>query len=270
MERGDCLMALGKPTTAQVSQKYGGNFGSEPEGWFVRAGDGRPLKGFLTHFPGSIYQHDFHKGVDLYAALGTPIIASEAGTVVYATASAATGYAKVVRVRIQGHGNVFYSSGHLESFAVKVGQVVARGQLLGRMGKTGNANGVHDHFAVEVDEKGSDGITRRMCYSPLRFLPASSYKWGTPYGSGYLPGGDLANDDRIYPIHNVTVGAGVNIRQSPDTKAPVLLLTTVPVTMPQINEVAGGSYTLGGVAGTLWAKVKLATKVGYVAKPLVK
>jgi murein DD-endopeptidase MepM/ murein hydrolase activator NlpD len=266
-------MALLKPVAAPVSQKFGGAFSGEPSGWFVRAGDGRPLKAFSSHFPGSIYAAHFHKGLDIYAALGTPLLAMEAGTVVFAAANASTGYSKTIRVQITGHPGVRYSHNHCDSFLVSVGAVVKRGQPIAKMGKTGNATGVHDHCMIEILETGSDGIKRWMAYDVARFLPPASYRMGAPYGGTVVPGGDLANDDRIYPIRSVSIGVGVNLRASPDKAAPVLLLSSGPMTFPQINEVEGGSYTLAGVTGTAWAKVKApiggAIQTAYVAKPLI-
>lgn len=266
-------MSLAKPVTAPASQDYGGNFASEPEGWFVRSSSGRPLKAYLSHFPGSVSQLKFHKGVDLYCPLDTPLLACEDGTVVFAAANASTGYAKVIRVQIKGHPGVRYSHGHCNSLTAKVGDTVKRGQGIAKAGKTGNANGVHDHFMVEILETGSDGVKRWMAYDPLAFLPAGSYRMGAPYGGKLLPGGSLANDDRIYPIHNVVIaGPGVNVRQSPDTKAPVVVQTVGPTVAPQINAVPGGEWSVGAVTGTTWAKVLIGVggKTAYVATALIK
>ena len=97
-----------------------------------------PLKG----------QTKFHGGIDLAAGYGTEVPAAAAGTVV--TAQAQGGYGLTVVVR---HPNGFESRyAHLSSLGVKVGDAVAQGQQLGRVGSTGRSTGPHLHF--EVTEAG--------------------------------------------------------------------------------------------------------------------
>ncbi|GAA1910506.1 hypothetical protein GCM10009737_09890 [Nocardioides lentus] len=72
-----------------------------------------------------------------------PVVASAAGTVTTAS-STTSGYGKWVVV---DHGNgdsTLYA--HLNSIAVRVGQKVPRGQMVGRLGTTGNSTGPHLHY----------------------------------------------------------------------------------------------------------------------------
>jgi len=74
-----------------------------------------------------------------------PIYASDAGTVVYAGWSP-VGYGYLVEV---DHGNGYKTGyAHLSQINVSVGQTVGKGQVLGMMGATGRAFGVHLHFMV--------------------------------------------------------------------------------------------------------------------------
>jgi murein DD-endopeptidase MepM/ murein hydrolase activator NlpD len=267
-------MTLVVPTTSPVSQRFAGQASAEFPGYFVNAADGRPLKAYKAAFPGSLYHAHFHRAIDLYGALGTPILAIEAGTVVFAGDDGAGG--KLIRVMIQGHTDARYIADHCNSFSVSLGQKVAKGQVIAKMGKTGMADGVHDHFGIEFLESG-----RWMAYDPARFYPVHTFRYGTAYRAdaikygwsdkdGYLIGGSHLYDDHIYPIRSITVNAGVNVRALPDTHAAVLLLTTAVTPASQLNEIPGGAYTLGGVTADTWAKVKLPAGVGYVAKPLIK
>jgi len=87
---------------------------------------------------------DFHRGVDISAPRGTPVVAAAAGTVT--VAGNASGYGHYLMI---DHGNgtsTLYA--HLLDFAVRRGDLVRGGATIGRVGKTGNATGYHLHFEV--------------------------------------------------------------------------------------------------------------------------
>lgn len=90
---------------------------------------------------------NFHRGVDLSAAGGTPIYAADAGTVVFAGwDSGGLGYCVKVN-----HGNGITSVyGHARAIAsgIYVGKEVYQGQTLAYVGSTGNSTGNHLHFAL--------------------------------------------------------------------------------------------------------------------------
>jgi len=83
------------------------------------------------------------------ADFGTPALASFSGTVVSAKYNGGYGNEVVV-----DHGGGWKSRvAHLSAFSVGVGQVVQRGQELGKVGSTGNSSGPHLHY-----EQIADGI----------------------------------------------------------------------------------------------------------------
>jgi murein DD-endopeptidase MepM/ murein hydrolase activator NlpD len=83
-----------------------------------------------------------HKGVDLMARRGTPILAVEAGYILRA------GYQNNGAIRIvqQGRSGSKFYYGHMDSITVRAGSRVARGQVIGYMGDTGSPGQVHLHF----------------------------------------------------------------------------------------------------------------------------
>ena len=86
-----------------------------------------------------------HAGLDLAAPENTPIHAAGAGTVVEA-GWAYSGYGISVVI---DHGNGYLTHyAHQNKVAVKVGQKVSAGQLIGYEGSTGDSTGPHLHFEV--------------------------------------------------------------------------------------------------------------------------
>lgn len=97
----------------------------------------------------------FHAGIDLPAPRGTAVIAAAPGRVVWA-APRAGGWGKLVTVA-HGHGvRTMYA--HLSRVDVKLGQWVAGGTVLGRVGATGDATGPHLHFEVRVGNAAIDPL----------------------------------------------------------------------------------------------------------------
>lgn len=103
-----------------------------------------------------------HLGLDLASTKGTPILAAQEGTVIYA-GTGFRGYGRFIIIESEGDWATFYS--HLDKILVKNGDTVSKGQLIGKMGRTGRATGTHLHFEVRKDKKAID---------PLAFLPKGS------------------------------------------------------------------------------------------------
>jgi murein DD-endopeptidase MepM/ murein hydrolase activator NlpD len=123
------------PLVAPVTQPFGPtDFALEP-----------PLS-----YNGTFYPH-FHTGLDLGAPLDTPVHAAADGVVLLAAASVdgaghLVGYGNYVVI---AHPDGFVTLyGHLDSVAVKAGQVVHQGEIVGLEGSTGWSTGPHVHFEI--------------------------------------------------------------------------------------------------------------------------
>lgn len=117
-----------------------------------------PVKGTITDrfgWTGSRY----HTGLDIAAPTGTPVYAADSGTVVYAGRRGRYGLLLEID---HGEGKVVTWYGHLSGFAVKLGDQVERGQVIGYVGNTGYSTGPHLHFEVRIDGRWEN---------PLKFYP---------------------------------------------------------------------------------------------------
>lgn len=111
---------------------------------------GRPAAGRITSGygwrknPFTGRGSEFHAGVDVAAAYGTRIVATGAGRVTFAGWRAGFGYTIVIN---HGFGyTTMYA--HCSSITVKVGQEVKRGEMIGRIGRSGRSTGPHVHYEV--------------------------------------------------------------------------------------------------------------------------
>lgn len=91
-----------------------------------------------------------HKGVDICAPAGTPILASDGGVVVASGPNAAgSGYGYSI---IIDHGNGYRTLyAHCSALYVSVGQSVSKGQTIGAVGSTGRSTGNHCHFEIRYN-----------------------------------------------------------------------------------------------------------------------
>lgn len=162
------------PSSAQASQgaSLGPNAGTPSGDVIVVSGDslrffGYPFVsdsnqitidfGLVTKSSGGTRQHE---GIDIRAALGTPVLAGGPGTVVHASCHTGTYgfYGNTVEVRHDlSNGAVLYALyAHLREFLVTVGQRVQRGTVLAYSGGkdhpcTGNSDGPHLHMELRAD-----------------------------------------------------------------------------------------------------------------------
>lgn len=106
-----------------------------------------------------------HQGTDVFAAFGTPVVTSEAGRVIQKGALGAGG----ISVWVRGDSGPAYYYAHLQSWAsgLAVGQRVEKGQVIGFVGDSGNAEGGAPHVHFEIHPGGSPGTPAR---DPKPFL----------------------------------------------------------------------------------------------------
>jgi murein DD-endopeptidase MepM/ murein hydrolase activator NlpD len=118
-----------------------------------------PTRGILTSGYGWRWGR-MHRGLDVAAPTGTPIVAAAAGVVVTAGWNSG-GYGNLVDIRHPDGSLTRYA--HNSRLLVRSGQQVRQGQLISEMGSTGFSTGPHLHF--EIHPSGRSAI------NPISFLP---------------------------------------------------------------------------------------------------
>ncbi|WP_405819654.1 M23 family metallopeptidase [Streptomyces sp. NBC_01390] len=103
---------------------------------------------------GSLWSSGYHTGLDFAAPTGTPIKAIHSGTVTEAGWSGSYGYRTILTL---DDGTELWFA-HQSSINVSVGQKVATGDVIGRVGATGNVTGAHLHLEVHTSSSDSAGI----------------------------------------------------------------------------------------------------------------
>ena len=169
--------------------------------WFEASGVGRETGGMIRPVPGGVSSgfgmrfhpilnySRMHQGVDLRASYGTPIIAVSEGRVEFAGWHGGHGNA----VEINHGGGLETLYGHMSRIAVRSGENVRRGAVIGYVGSTGLSTGPHLHF--EVHRNG-------VAVNPL----------GQAFSSrAQLSGEDLAGfRARLHDLLGTPVGANQN------------------------------------------------------------
>jgi peptidoglycan hydrolase CwlO-like protein len=108
-----------------------------------------------------------HHGTDIANSTGTPIHASEAGTVI--AARYMSGYGNTVLISHNVDGQVLTTLyAHLNTLQISNGARVSRGQQIGTMGATGTATGPHLHFEVH---QGPWNASKSNSVNPLNYIP---------------------------------------------------------------------------------------------------
>ncbi len=113
-----------------------------------------PVEGKISN-PFEDNERERHQGIDIAAPRGTPIKASHSGKVIYSGNT------------IRGYGNLIilsHSEGYVTVYAhnqvnlVEEGIWVEKGQVIGKVGKTGRASGPHLHFEIRRNNRAIDPL----------------------------------------------------------------------------------------------------------------
>jgi murein DD-endopeptidase MepM/ murein hydrolase activator NlpD len=165
---GKAPVELGRFDIGGSSQFYRANGESARKGLMGTPVEGARLtSGFGMRFHPLLSYSRMHQGVDFGAPSGAPILAAASGTVSFAG-------------RHGGHGNyvqlkhskeLMTAYAHMSRFAVRAGQQVAQGQVIGYVGSTGMSTGPHLHYEVWLRGRATNPVS-------LKFIGGSKLSGG--------------------------------------------------------------------------------------------
>ena len=140
-------VTLSQPVTEQQLRGT-----KERPSWYPTGSFGWPCNGIITSYfgrrnTGIRGASTYHEAIDIANSYGTPIYASDGGTVIYSGWMGGYGY--LVKID-HGNGYVTYY-GHNSSLLVSVGEHVHKGQQIARMGSTGISSGNHCDFRIQLN-----------------------------------------------------------------------------------------------------------------------
>jgi len=94
-----------------------------------------------------------HTGTDFRAPMGTPVLATSDGEIIKAKKQS-TGYGNLILIK---HDTIYQSLyAQLSEINVKVGQLVKKGDVIGKVGSSGASTGPHLHYEVIENGKKVD------------------------------------------------------------------------------------------------------------------
>ncbi len=120
-------------------------------------------------------ERQLHSGLDLLAEPGTPVLAAEAGTVVFAGPQG--DYGNLVALEHAGGWQTRYA--HLATITVSPGQFVAAGHTLGTVGTTGRPDIAAPHLHFEVRSQSPIGWVAQDPALHLQLETPNRELWGT-------------------------------------------------------------------------------------------
>lgn len=150
-----------------------------------------------------------HKGIDIFAETGTPVVAAKGGVVVKAGDSGGLGG---IRAWVRDEDGLYHYYAHMGSLSVREGQTVQAGQTLGGVGQSGNAASTPPHLHYSVNPSGH--TSEQGALNPYEYLLSG--------GAREVGGGRLEGTGATSPMATPSTTAGPHATggqpQTPDER----------------------------------------------------
>ncbi|MFQ6007919.1 MAG: M23 family metallopeptidase [Candidatus Zixiibacteriota bacterium] len=120
-----------------------------PAGTDMTLPTGLPVQGFISKDFEIADTDQYHPGVDIACAEGTPVLATAQGTVVFADFDSTYGY----MVILQHNDSIATIYGHNSRLLVETGQEVPAAGRIALSGNTGKSTAPHVHYEVRIHDQ---------------------------------------------------------------------------------------------------------------------
>ena len=177
-----------------------------------------------------------HDGVDFGVPMDTPLYAVDDGNIIW---SGPGDYGITIIIQ-HGWGESYY--GHLSNTAVKVGDHVSKGQLIGYSGESGEATGPHLHFGMKPNNPDmKNGYYGKV--DPLPYLPYAGQQPKDTSGLGptqLIPTGTGTPTPTLAPLDINVLGSSTSAQP---TSTPSPTATAAATQTPEASSSATPSVT---------------------------
>jgi murein DD-endopeptidase MepM/ murein hydrolase activator NlpD len=157
---------LFRHTFPDGSAEYYTNAGHSTRSTFLRSPleFSRVTSGFGRRMHPVLHNWRDHSGVDFGAPTGTPVRAASDGVIGFVGRQG--GYGNVVILRHKGDISTIYA--HLSAFApdMRVGNVVEKGETIGKVGATGRVTAPHLHYEIRINDIAQNPMTVMLPSAP--------------------------------------------------------------------------------------------------------
>ena len=152
------------------------------------------------------FKETFHYGVD-FKVFDDKILACEKGTVILAKKNG--GYGNCIMIQ---HDDCISLYGHLEKIKVKVGEIVAEGEIIGIQGSTGRSTGKHLHFGLgtlmwqpkRINPSARLGIKNKygpiIKLDPIQILADNGFIQSPEYWTAKAKQGEMCNGEYVLEL----------------------------------------------------------------------
>lgn len=153
-------------SSSSASSSHTGKLPAVSGGTWTRPTSGIFTSGFGWRTHPVFHTKKQHRGIDIAAPTGTPVVAAADGVVSYA--GQMSGFGNVVMITHSVNGSIITTVyGHLSRINTSSGAHVSKGQLVGAVGSTGVSTGPHLHFEVHIGNFSAYGPS---AVNPLRYV----------------------------------------------------------------------------------------------------
>ena len=155
-----------KAAAAAAAKAKPGSLPQVSSGFWTRPANGQYSSSFGWRIHPIYNTKRQHRGADIAAPTGTPVVAAGDGVVSYAGRMG--GFGNVIMITHSTNGSIFTTVyAHLSKISVSSGQVVDKGSYIGAVGNTGASTGPHLHFEMHVGNWTASGPS---AVNPLRYV----------------------------------------------------------------------------------------------------
>lgn len=226
----------------------------------------RETSGFGMRFHPILSYSRLHQGTDFGAPYGSPVMAAAGGKVIFAGTHGGHGN----YIMIQHRPGLATAYAHLSRFAIKIGQQVEQGQVIGYVGSTGLSTGPHLHYEVWINNQPVNPMS-------IKFTGGSQLAGGDmgPFKAKLVSMRNLRaagsiDDSGAAPMDSALTSAATDVDDAAVAAPPVTVKAATKVSSKGKATAKAPTKSKAKTSKKTSAKAKTTTKAPSKSKALAK